>query len=175
MDQIFPAPPHDYTESVESSSLASRFIKGLFSGPVASLPPLAPVAFPLARSVSSNSALSSSEPIPFPQRRTTPNQSGPAAPILLTRRPTRLSQARINEDQVQSSARSISEYGSPIAGESFSALINLNLSSSIPGFPLKEMADDSRSIRSGYSSTIARPSASVAHIFRRIRGEVSLS
>ncbi|KAL8278325.1 hypothetical protein RQP46_009217 [Phenoliferia psychrophenolica] len=62
---------------------------------------------------------------------------------------------------------SMGTMGSP-ASETFAAsLANL---SSIPGFPLaKDMADDSKSIRS--VSTVARPSASVAHIFRRLRGE----
>ncbi|KAM0753044.1 hypothetical protein T439DRAFT_188475 [Meredithblackwellia eburnea MCA 4105] len=59
---------------------------------------------------------------------------------------------------------------SPTLSDQVGALNAVNLSS-IPGFPLgKDAADDSRSIRS--VSTVARPpSASVAHIFRRLRGE----
>lgn len=66
-------------------------------------------------------------------------------------------------------------YGSPggvsaggAASEFGGGLANL---STIPGFPLgRDAADDSRSIRS--LSTVARPSASVAHVIRKIRGEV---
>lgn len=61
-------------------------------------------------------------------------------------------------------------HGSPTASDSF-ALSRGNLSS-IPGFPLgRDGGDDTKSVRS--VSSIARPSASVAHIFRRLRGEVS--
>lgn len=62
-------------------------------------------------------------------------------------------------------------HGSPTASDSFgAALANL---SSIPGFPLgRDVGDDSKSIRS--VSTVARPSASVAHVFRKLRGEVRI-
>lgn len=61
-------------------------------------------------------------------------------------------------------------HGSPTASESFANLAQLT---SIPGFALDriEGVDDSKSIRS--VGSFARPSASVAHIFRRMRGEVS--
>lgn len=61
-------------------------------------------------------------------------------------------------------------HGSPTTSDAFGAtLANL---SSIPGFPLgRDAADDSRSVRS--MSTVARPSASVAHVIRKLRGEVS--
>lgn len=65
--------------------------------------------------------------------------------------------------------------GSPTASESFSAgLANF---SSIPGFPLgRDQGDDARSIRS--VSTVGGGggnSASVAQVFRRLRGEVGIS
>ncbi|SCZ98276.1 BZ3500_MvSof-1268-A1-R1_Chr7-1g09080 [Microbotryum saponariae] len=54
--------------------------------------------------------------------------------------------------------------------EALGATTLLNLSTSIPGFPLaREMADDSMSVAS--LSTVARPSASVAHAIRKLRGE----
>lgn len=66
---------------------------------------------------------------------------------------------------------SSSLYGSSGGGggsEFGAALANL---SNIPGFPLgRDALDDSRSVRS--LSTVARPSASVAHVIRKIRGEV---
>lgn len=59
-------------------------------------------------------------------------------------------------------------HGSPTANDGF-ALGNL---SSIPGFPLgREGGDDTKSVRS--MSTVARPSPSAAHVFRKLRGEVS--
>ncbi|ORY91449.1 hypothetical protein BCR35DRAFT_274133 [Leucosporidium creatinivorum] len=59
-------------------------------------------------------------------------------------------------------------HGSPNANNGFgAALANL---SSIPGFPLgREGGDDTKSVRS--MSTVARPSPSVAHVFRKLRGE----
>lgn len=61
-------------------------------------------------------------------------------------------------------------HGSPTANDGFgAALANL---SSIPGFPLgREGGDDTKSVRS--MSTVAKPSPSAAHVFRKLRGEVS--
>jgi 1-phosphatidylinositol-3-phosphate 5-kinase len=135
-------------------------------------------------------------PIPFPSASTV--QPSPSYPVLPNGRqhvrPIRLSgvapSVRLTVansekgDLIQSaSSRTItSEYrfggdgfgqggvhGSPTASESFGAtLANL---SSIPGFPLgRDAGDDNRSVKS--MSTVVRPSASVAHVFRKLRGEV---
>lgn len=140
------------------------------------IPPLAPTAGLALPPISS-----STKPLP-----TTSSSRRPVRPTRLSgvSPSVRLTVANSERgDLIQSgSSRSIygdSRYGSdvggtssgsPGAGDSFgAALANL---SSIPGFPLgRDAVDDSKSVRS--MSTVARPSASVAHVFRKLRGEVS--
>lgn len=155
-----------------------------------------------SRNSVSRTASTASTPIPFPKQdqQDSPTAAVPAPPRL-NRRPTRLSNvtpsvrlAPITSDgefNIQSSQKSVASRSihGPAAGDygfldgigmgrspnaNSDSFQNLAALSSIPGFPLRDAADDSRSVRSMSSSAIGSgASPSVAHIFRRLRGEVS--
>lgn len=201
METEFESFPQRYDEEEESTTIG-KLKRFLFSTAVSTTASVLADSATRPQSPASltRSASTASAPIPFPKRaqQDSPTAVVPAPP-LLNRRPTRLSNvtpsvrlAPITSDgefNIQSSsqksvARSIhshsgGDYGfldglgmgrSPTPNhDSFQ---NLAALSSIPGFPLQEA--DTRSVRSMSSSAIgSSASPSVAHIFRRLRGEVS--
>ena len=198
--ESFPARYDEEEESTTIGKL-KRFLFSTTASVISSAPsaPADSATRPQSPASLTRTASTASAPIPFPKRaQQDPPTAVIPAPPLLNRRPTRLSNvtpsvrlAAITSDgefNIQSSsqksvARSIhshagADYGffdgismgrSPTANnDSFQ---NLAALSSIPGFPLQDA--DTRSVRSMSSSAIGSgASPSVAHIFRRLRGEV---